>query len=97
MVKKSCGDPSKDLLKKIIMGDKSDNIKPICKPMGIKTVEPLLALDPIDFEAWLNKQSPETIGRFNENRILVDWNYIPLEYTTICCRIDGVVSAIHKN
>lgn len=38
---KGTGDPEKDLWIKILMGDKSDNIPPVCKGVGKKTAQKL--------------------------------------------------------
>lgn len=74
--KTSTGDPKKDLLIKIICGDKSDNIPSIKKKCGIKT-----AIKLIDEPEILSKLLiDEKINRqYNLNTKLVDLNYIPIE------------------
>jgi 5'-3' exonuclease len=95
MGKKSCGEPKKDLLKKIITGDKSDNIPPICRPMGPKLVDSLLAMSPVDFESWLAEKGDVVVERYKLNKTLIDWSCIPTEHCAINCCEKGVVKVVN--
>jgi 5'-3' exonuclease len=75
---RSCGNPQKDLLIKIIMGDKSDNILPIHKGIGAVTANKLASLSETDLETYLiEKNCKDT---FENNRLLIDFKKIPVEY-----------------
>lgn len=63
-----------ELWKKILMGDKSDNIPPVARGIGIKTAEKL-ARDP-EARAKIEVKHPDTLLR---NRSLVDFDAIPDE------------------
>ena len=71
---KSCGCRKKDLMIKILMGDKSDNIFPIHKKLGIKT-----ALKYIDNKELLKTKliNEEINKNYNLNLNLIDMDYIP--------------------
>tara|TARA_B100001094_G_C18151447_1_gene783883 strand:- start:137 stop:967 length:831 start_codon:yes stop_codon:yes gene_type:complete len=74
---KSCGDPKKDLLLKIIVGDKSDNIPKCFKKCGNKT-----ALKLINNPELLQKklqENPQSKILFERNTQLIDFSYIPHE------------------
>lgn len=73
--KRSCGDAKKDLLIKIIMGDKSDNIQPIKPGIGIKTATKLAELPSNEFETYLDKNKCRE--NFNKNKRMIDFNEIP--------------------
>jgi len=67
-------DPKKDLMCKILVGDKSDNIMPIFKGCGIKTAEKLFD----DPELLAKKlEDPETKKMFDLNKKLIDFDEIP--------------------
>lgn len=76
---RSCGNPQKDLLIKIIMGDKSDNISPIHKGIGAVTANKLASLSDNDLDAYLVEKNCKE--DFEKNRILIDFTKIPIEYT----------------
>ena len=67
----------KDLLKKIILGDKSDNIPSIHKKLGEKTAEKYL-----NNKNELDKklENSDIKKQFELNTKLIDMNYIPEEY-----------------
>jgi 5'-3' exonuclease len=73
--KTSHGDPECDLFCKSVMGDPSDNIKPVFKGCGPKTA----------YKYWLNrdafeerlKKDPNSGARYELNRTLVDFRRIP--------------------
>ena len=71
---KSCGDPKRDLLIKIIMGDTSDNIPKILPKCGYKTALKY-SLD----EELLNKKlsEKEYKEKFLLNQQLIDFSFIP--------------------
>ena len=74
----SLGNPDNDLLLKIIMGDKSDNIPSIKPKCGMKTALNLLK-DPILLDK-LFKQDKTIKDRFDLNKQIIDMNNIPIEY-----------------
>ena len=72
---KSCsGDSKRDLFYKIILGDPSDNIKPIFKSCGPKTALKYYE-DQEYFEECLKKEN--AYEAYNLNKKLVDFNEIP--------------------
>jgi 5'-3' exonuclease len=72
---KSCtGDPKCDLFCKIVMGDPSDNIKPIFKGCGPKTALKCFQ-DNSYFEERLKKENSYKLYELNKK--LVDFNEIP--------------------
>lgn len=72
---KPVNDPKFNLTKKILSGDKSDNIPPIYKRCGLKTAVNLTEMTKQDFEAHLkNKQCEDN---FHMNKMLIDMNQIP--------------------
>ena len=74
--KKSFKDPEKDLLCKIILGDKSDNIPSVFAKCGIKTVEKYLDDNEL-LQSDLDKYNVRE--RFNFNKKIIDFNEIPFE------------------
>lgn len=70
----------KELFLKIVLGDKSDNICPIIKKCGNKKAEKYYE----DNEIWENLLNENSTVRENyeKNRLLIDFNYIPLNYVT---------------
>jgi 5'-3' exonuclease len=74
--KSSHGDKEKDLFCKIVMGDVSDNIKAIIPKCGPKTALKLYE-NPELFQSKL--ADPIVKAKFELNRQLVDFNYIPTE------------------
>jgi|688.fasta_scaffold671894_1 5'-3' exonuclease len=75
---RSIGSPNADLMKKIILGDPSDNIPKVFNKCGIKTLEKYLS-NPQLLEDAL-KQDTDANKRFKLNRVLVDFNQIPQIY-----------------
>ena len=75
---RSIGTPHGDLMKKIILGDPSDNIPKVFVKCGIKTLEKYL-LNPQLLEDAL-KQDIEANKRYKLNRVLIDFNQIPEIY-----------------
>lgn len=72
--KNSVGDPKKDLMLKIILGDKSDNIEPVFKRCGKKTALKMLE----DTTIFLKKiKDDEAMKRFKRNQKLIDFTEIP--------------------
>ncbi len=67
-----------NLMIKILMGDKSDNIPAIAKGVGKKTAEKLAA-DADALEAFLEKD-PERRKVFELNRKVITFDEIPIEY-----------------
>ena len=67
-------DSSFDLFCKIVRGDKSDNIPPVFSKCSVKTALYLFN-NPNDLEEKLQKKNASE--RMNQNRKLVDFNYIP--------------------
>jgi hypothetical protein len=65
-------------MKKIILGDPSDNIPKVFNKCGIKTLEKYLS-NPQLLEDAL-KQDTDANKRFKLNRVLVDFNQIPQIY-----------------
>lgn len=76
--KRSIGSPDADLMKKIILGDPSDNIPKVFNKCGIKTLEKYLAEPELMVEAL--KKDSEANKRYKLNRVLVDFNQIPEIY-----------------
>jgi len=75
---RSLGSPHADLMKKIILGDPSDNIPKVFNKCGIKTLEKYLNNSHLFEEAL--KQDIEANKRYKLNRVLVDFNQIPEQY-----------------
>jgi len=70
-----CGrDPAFELFSKIVLGDKSDNIKGIFRKCGPKTVEKYFK-DRLLFEEQIKRENCECL--FALNTLLVDFNSIP--------------------
>lgn len=68
-------DPNVALMQKIITGDKSDDIPQLKKGVGPKTVEKILIEG---LQDWLIKNDLQK--RFDENRRLIDFDFIPQEF-----------------
>ena len=73
--KSSFGDPKKDLFCKIVMGDSSDNISSVFKKCGPKTALKCYT-EPEYFNTKLKKE--DAYKKYELNRLLVDFNCIPL-------------------
>ena len=78
LIKRSLGSPLHDLLKKVILGDKSDNIPKVFERCGEKTLLKYID-DPSELESALNKNT-EYKKQYNLNRLLIDFNKIPTIY-----------------
>jgi len=77
---RSCGCPEKDLLVKVLSGDKSDNIAPCVKGIGPKTALKMAEMDDEARVAALVKKGGEAaLSAMKRNRTLVDFRSIPLE------------------
>ena len=69
----------KNLFMKIILGDKSDNIKPVFDKCGFKTAEKYF--NDIDlFKSKLEKNE-EFLKRYTHNKQMIDFDEIPEKYT----------------
>lgn len=77
---RGCGTPFVDMMKKILTGDKSDNIPPICRGMGPKTAEKIALMSPDNREAWIRQKGDDAWHNFELNRRLIDFTNIPLEF-----------------
>ncbi len=77
---RSIGSPFADAMKKIILGDPSDNIPKVFKKCGIKTLEKYLA-NPQLLEDSL-RQDESANKQYLLNRVLVDFKHIPETYKT---------------
>lgn len=75
-VVKGTGDPSVDLWCKILMGDVSDNIPPVCKGCGKKTAE-ALAKDVVKRNEYIDKH--KCSAQLERNRMLISMDCIPQE------------------
>ena len=71
-------DPEKDLLYKIIIGDKSDNIPSIFKKCGPKTAQKCI-IDTEFFKEKLEKEKAH--DKFNLNKKIIDFKEIPQNLT----------------
>lgn len=70
-----CINPKKNLDIKILTGDKSDNIPPVKKKIGIVTAEKILNNG---LDVFL-KESDEIKSNYIRNKTLIDLDFIPLE------------------
>ena len=77
-IKNSLGCYKKDLLMKIITGDKSDNINSIMKKCGKKTAEKIVN-DETGKELDKILENDEVKENFINNTLIIDFNSIPLE------------------
>jgi len=73
---KSVGDPAKDLLIKILMGDKSDNIPAIKPRLGRKTAQGLTE-NPDKLELLLKDDTIKQ--KYEHNKKMIDFDMIPTE------------------
>lgn len=70
------GEPIRDLFYKIILGDKSDNIKPVFNKCGKKTAEKCFD----DNDYFINKLNNEDkLENYERNKTLIDFNEIPID------------------
>ena len=76
--KNSYGNYKKDLLMKILIGDKSDNIEPVMKRLGKKSAEPLVMDESgEELNKYLKFDGVRT--QYEINKKLIDFDEIPLE------------------
>jgi 5'-3' exonuclease len=75
--KNSFNDPKKDLFCKIVMGDKSDNIKGVFKKCGIKTASKYYE-NPELFKKKLDQENAHEQYAFNKK--IIDFNEIPKNF-----------------
>lgn len=75
---RTLGSPYADLMKKIILGDPSDNIPKVFNKCGVKTLDKYLNNPDLLEEAL--KKDIEANKRYKLNRVLVDFNQIPEQY-----------------
>ena len=68
---------SQSLFCKILIGDKSDNLKPIISKCGIKTA--MNYYDKKDTFDDLLAKNKSCKDKYEQNRKLIDFNYIPCE------------------
>lgn len=75
LTEKSCGDPEKDLLKKIIQGDSSDNINSVFDKCGAKTTQKYIE----NMELFYDKieKDQKAKKKFEFNKLLIDFKNIP--------------------
>ena len=68
----------KNLFMKIVLGDKSDNIKPLFDKCGVKTAEKYFN----DLELFKSKleNNDEFLKRYNHNKQMIDFNEIPEKF-----------------
>jgi len=77
---RSCGSPEKDLLIKILSGDKSDNIPACARGLGPKTAATVADMTEEARTEWLRKKGGENaIEQYNKNRTIIDFRCIPAE------------------
>jgi 5'-3' exonuclease len=86
---RSIGTPRADLMKKIIMGDPSDNIPKIFKKCGIKTLEKYLENQELLDVAF--KQEPDAKRQYKFNEVLIDFDKIPAIF------LESVLSWCNQN
>lgn len=72
---RSIGSPQADLMKKIIMGDPSDNIPKIFKKCGIKSLEKYIENPELLELAFKNE--PDSKRQYKFNQVLIDFDKIP--------------------
>jgi len=75
LLEKSCGDPKKDLLKKIIQGDSSDNINSVFDKCGVKTTQKFIDNMELFYEKI--EKDPKAKKKFEYNKLLIDFDHIP--------------------
>lgn len=77
---KYSGSADYECFKKAIIGDKSDNIHPIFKRCGIKTVKKLYDNPQLLTDRFLKEKEANPFGLFCRNKVLVDFRNIPVPY-----------------
>jgi len=77
---RSCGDPQKDRLLKIIQGDVSDNIPKVCAKIGVKTIEKLVTMSEEELLKWFATKSAECVTNYIRNKKLISFEEIPEKF-----------------
>jgi len=80
--KRSIGNPEWDLMKKIILGDPSDNIPKVLDRCGEKTLIKYLE-NPSEFQKALDKKEGAK-AKFKINQLLIDFEKVPKLFTEDC-------------
>jgi len=84
---RGCGCPRKDMMRKVLMGDKSDNIPAVYKGVGPKTADQLLCMSEDDLESFLKRKG--AWDTYQLNLKLICWDFIPNEYTQdVVCQLE---------
>jgi len=80
LAERSCGCSEKDLLVKILSGDKSDNIPPCARGIGPKTALKVAEMSDTERRSFLEKKGgAAALTTFERNRQLVDFRHIPAD------------------
>jgi len=79
LMDRSIGDPQKDLLLKIIIGDISDNIPSIKPKIRKDTINKLINMSEIDRETWIDENGCRKA--YELNKLLIDLSKIPKNYS----------------
>jgi 5'-3' exonuclease len=87
---RSVGSPSTDLLVKIMMGDVSDNIPPMCSKMGKKTALKLACMSQDERESFIIKQGIACVEQFAKNEQLISLKCIPMDLAQTCTSLYNI-------
>ena len=68
-----------ELLKKILIGDVSDNIINICPKMGEKTAQKLIEMSENERDEWIDAKGCRK--QYELNKTLIDFKNIPDKYS----------------
>lgn len=71
------GNANTDMMKKVLMGDKSDNIPSICRGVGAKTAEKLLTMSDEDMLQWMATKGDHVLRQYKLNMQLINMSHIP--------------------
>ena len=80
--KRSTGNPEWDLMRKVVLGDPSDNIPKVLDRCGEKTLLKYLE-NPAEFQKALDKKEGAR-GQYKKNQLLIDFDRIPSLFTSDC-------------
>lgn len=69
------GDPQKDVMIKILMGDKSDNIPPVFAKCGVKTAQEVASLSEEERMEFIKAKN--AIEQYHKNKMLICFSSIP--------------------
>jgi len=75
--KRSIGTPQQDLIYKIVLGDPSDNIKPICNRLGASMGKKLALMSEEERWAWIQKKGETCEEAYRRNERLISFLHIP--------------------